>query len=129
MKTVLLKRFSNTKFFFNKFIYFWLHWVFVAVHGLSLVSARGGYSSLRCSGFSLQWLLLLQSTGSRQAGFSSCGSRAVELRLSSWGAQAWLLRGMWDLTGPGLEPVFPALAGGFLTMVPPGKSPDTKFLK
>ena len=50
--------------FFGVFIYFWLHWVFVAVRGLSLVAASGGYSSLRCTGFSLQWLLLLQSTGS-----------------------------------------------------------------
>ena len=33
-----------------------------------------------------------------------------------------MLRGMWDLPGPGLEPVFPALAGRFLTTVPPGKS-------
>ena len=30
---------------------------------------------------------------------------------------------MWDLPGPGLEPVCPALAGGFLTTAPPGKSP------
>ena len=30
---------------------------------------------------------------------------------------------MWDLPGPGLEPVSPALAGGFLTTVPPGKPP------
>ena len=29
---------------------------------------------------------------------------------------------MWDLPGPGLEPVSPALAGGFLTAAPPGKS-------
>ena len=29
---------------------------------------------------------------------------------------------MWDLPGPGLEPVSPALAGGFLTSAPPGKS-------
>ena len=29
---------------------------------------------------------------------------------------------MWDLPGPGLEPVSPALVGGFLTTVPPGKS-------
>ena len=29
---------------------------------------------------------------------------------------------MWDLPGPGLEPVSPALAGRFLTTVPPGKS-------
>ena len=28
---------------------------------------------------------------------------------------------MWDLLGPGLEPVSPALAGGFLTSEPPGK--------
>ena len=67
-------------FFFNKFIYlfiyFWLCWVFVAVRGLSLVAVSGSYSSLQCMGFSLQWLLLLQSTGSRHTGFSSCGTRA-----------------------------------------------------
>ena len=28
---------------------------------------------------------------------------------------------MWDLPGPGIEPVSPALAGGFPTTVPPGK--------
>ena len=28
---------------------------------------------------------------------------------------------MWDLPGPGIEPVSPALAGGFLTTVPPGR--------
>ena len=28
---------------------------------------------------------------------------------------------MWDLPGPGLESVSPALAGGFLTTAPPGK--------
>ena len=88
---------------------------------LSLVAASEGYSSLRCAGFSLQWLLLLWSMGSRRAGFSSCGSRALERRLSSCGAQAQLLCGMWDLPGPGLEPVSLALAGGFLTTAPPGK--------
>ena len=65
--------------FLNKFIYFiyfWLHWVFVAVRGLSLVAVSGGYSSLQCVGFSLWWLLFLRSTGSRRAGFSSCGMRA-----------------------------------------------------
>ena len=58
------------------FFFFWLCWVFVAVCGLSLVVARGGYSSLRCVGFSLRWLLLLRSTGSRSAGFSNCGTWA-----------------------------------------------------
>ena len=28
---------------------------------------------------------------------------------------------MWDLPGQGLEPVSPAMAGGFLTTAPPGK--------
>ena len=73
------------------------------------------------AGFSSPWLLLLRSTGSRHVGFSSCGSRALELRLSSCGTRAWLLHGMWDLPRPGLEPVSPALAGGFLTPAPPGK--------
>ena len=42
-------------------------------------------------------------------------------RLSSCGSRAQLLHGMWDLPRPGLEPVSPALAGGFLTTAPPGK--------
>ena len=42
-------------------------------------------------------------------------------RLSSCGSQAQLLRGMWDLSRPGLEPVSPALAGRFSTTAPPGK--------
>ena len=52
-------------FFKNIIFFFWLCWVFVAAHGLPLVAASGGYSSLRCAGFSFQWLLLLQSMGSR----------------------------------------------------------------
>ena len=31
---------------------------------------------------------------------------------------------MWDLPGPELEPMSPALAGGLLTTAPPGKSPE-----
>ena len=61
---------------FNLFIYFWLRWFFVAARGLSLVAVSGGYSSLRCEGFSLRWLLLLWSMGSRRTGFSSCGTWA-----------------------------------------------------
>ena len=61
--------------FINLFYFcFWLHWVFVAVCRLSLVVVSGGYSSLWCVGFSLRWLLLLRSTGSRCVGFSSCGT-------------------------------------------------------
>ena len=53
---------------FILFIYFCLRWVFVAVRGFSLVVVSGGYSSLQCMGFSLRWLLLLWSTGSRHVG-------------------------------------------------------------
>ena len=35
---------------------------------------------------------------------------------------------MWDLPGPGLEPVSPALAGGFLTTEPPGKPNFSLFI-
>ena len=111
--------------FIYLFIYlFLLRWVFVAAcrlslaaHRLSLAAASGDYSSLRCSGFSLRWLLLLWSMGSRCTGFSS-----VARGLSSCGARAQLPGGMWDLPGPGLEPASPASAGGFLTTAPPGKS-------
>ena len=75
--------------FFILFIYLSsLRWVFVDARGLSLVVVSGGYSLLWCAGFSSRWLLLLRSTGSRCTGFSSCGSRALECRLSSCGSRA-----------------------------------------
>ena len=58
------------------FVYFGLLWVFVAVCGISLVTASGLYSSLRCTGFLSRWLLLLWSMGSRCAGFSRCSTWA-----------------------------------------------------
>ena len=42
-------------------------------------------------------------------------------RLSNRGSRAQLLSGMWDPPRPGLEPVFPALAGRLSTTAPPGK--------
>ena len=69
----LLRAGFSVYFLFFSFFSFWLHWVLVAARGLSVVAPSGGYSSLRCAGFSLRWLLLLQSMGSRHVGFSSCG--------------------------------------------------------
>ena len=115
-------------FFFKKDIY-----LFMAALGLRCCKQAfsscidWGHTSLQCAGFSLQWLLLFRSMGSRHAGFSSCGSWALQHRLSSCGAWAQLLCGIWDLPGPGLEPVSPALAGGSLTTAPPGKSQGRKF--
>ena len=88
---------KDNRFFFKKSI----NNLFLAVLGLrccaraSLVAASGGSSLLRSAGFSLRWLLLLRSTGSRRVGsvvvahrLSSCGSWALECRLSSCGTQA-----------------------------------------
>ena len=87
--------------------------LFVAVRGLLIA-----VGSLCCGAQALgAWASVVVARG-----LSSCGSRALECRLSSCGARAYLLRRMWDLPRPGLEPMSPALAGGFLTTAPPGKS-------
>ena len=107
-------------FFFNIF-FFWLCWVTITVRGLSLVVANGGYCSLQCAGFSLWWPLVAEH------GLQAC--RLQQLWLAGSRAQAQQL---WH-TGfvaprhvgssrPGLEPVSPALAGGFLTTASPGKT-------
>ena len=49
-------------------------------------------------------------------------------RLSSYGSRAQLLRGMWDLPRPGLEPVSPELAGRFSITAPPGKPPKVYLI-
>ena len=84
-------------------------------------SHGGGFSCCQARALGA-WALVVVARG-----LSNCGSRALERRLSSCGAQASLLRGMWYLPEPGLEPVSPALAGGFLTTAPPGK-PRNVFL-
>ena len=60
-------------------------------------------------------------------GLSSCASQALEHRLRSCAAWAQLLCAMWDLPGPGIEPVSPALADRFPTTEPPGKHPPPLF--
>ena len=44
MERILEHIWGEITFFFKLFIYFWLCSVFVAVRGLSLVAASGGYS-------------------------------------------------------------------------------------
>ena len=73
------------------------------LHRLSLVVVSRGYSLLQCLGFSLRWSLLLWSTGSRSKGFSRCSSWALQHRLNSCGAWAYLFPSIWDLPGPGME--------------------------
>ena len=61
---------------------------FLAALGLHYCAQAFSSCGERCAGFLLRWLLLLQSMGSRHAGFSSFGSWALERRLSSCGSQA-----------------------------------------
>ena len=55
------------------FIYFWLRWVFIAVHGLSLVVASGGVTLL------FIYLFFLAALGLRCCvwAFSSCCERGL----------------------------------------------------
>ena len=68
-----------------------------------------GTAASHCGGVSFR------SKDPRARGLSTCGSRALEYRLCSCGPQAWLLRDMRDLPGPGIVPLSPALAGGSFT--------------
>ena len=81
---------------------------------------RGSWA-FHCSGFSCCRAL---ARGSKD--FSSYSPRALEHGLSSCGTQAQLLWDMWDLPGPGIEPVSPASAGRFFTTELSGK-PRTLF--
>ena len=89
----------------------------VAMHGHSLVAVSGGYALAAVSR-----LLWSRSTGSRVCGLQQLqhvDSVAVAHGLSC-------PHSMWDLPRPGIKPVSPALAGGFLTTGPPGKSLPSK---
>ena len=123
-------------FFFNIFIYLFIHLFIFGCVGSSLLHAGGflwlwqagalhcGAQASHCGGFSCcrTWALGARASVVVAHGLSSCGSRALERRLSSCGLRAWLLRGMWYPPGAGIEPMSPALAGRLLTTAPPGKS-------
>ena len=101
--------------------------------GLSLDVASKGHSSCRTSHFCGFSCCRVQALGTQVSaaagrGLSGCGSLALEHRLNSCGAWAWLLCSLWDPPGPGIEPVPPALAGGFFTTEPPG-NPKKWLLK
>ena len=104
--------------------FFWLPWVFIAACRLSLVAVSRGYSLLWCISFSWRWLLLLWSTGSRLMGLSRCSTQALRAlhQPSSFGAWPLATRCLWNLPEPEIEPMFPVLAGRFLSMVPPEES-------
>ena len=67
---------SSFSFLKKLFIYLAVLGLRCCTRAFSSCGERGIYSLLRCAGFSLPWLLLLQSTGSGRAGIGSCGTRA-----------------------------------------------------
>lgn len=65
---------------------------------------------------------LLGARASPCGGFSGCGAEALGQGFRSCDARASLPCGLWNPPGAGTEPVSPALAAGFVSAAPPGKS-------
>ena len=108
------------------FTYLWLCWAFADAQAFLSCGEWGlpfscGMQVSYCLGFSRCGAWALGFTG-----FSSRGMFTQALQL--WGSRAqaqidagaWLLHGMWDFPGSGIEPASPALAGEFCTTEPPG---------
>ena len=72
---------------------------------------------LRCTGFSLKWLLIEVASLVAEPGLQTLG-------LSSCSAWAQVPSRMWNLLRPGIKPMSLALAGRILTTSPPGKSEE-----
>ena len=91
-------------FLFLILLIYWLHWVFVAAHSLSLVAGGRGYSLAAVCGF-----------------LTVVASLVAEHKLSSCGAWAKFPWAMWNLPRPSVNPMSPVLAGVFCTTGSPGK--------
>ena len=102
--------FSQRNFHAPAFYFFKLFYFLTGGPLLLQTHAGAGYSSLRCAGCSLRWLLLWR--------------RGCKVQASTvpWRRALWP-RGMWDLPGP----VSLALQGGVLTTGPSGKSHTPAF--
>ena len=112
-------RMGSAQFFSTVFFFFFFN-LFMAVLGLRFC-ARAFCSCGK------REPLFITARGPLTVAASLVAEHRLQMRrLSSCGSRPQLLRGMWDLPRPGLEPVSPALTGGFLTTAPPGK-PSTLF--
>ena len=103
-----------------------MHWVFIALRTF-LKLRRAGASPVAVCGLLVAVVSLVaehslwepRASAVVACGLSSCISWALDLRLNSCGTRVELLCGVWDLPGPGIEPMSLALAGGFFTTEPP----------
>ena len=69
--------------------------------GFSYLCQARATLQLRCTGFSLRWLLLLQSMSSGCAKFSGCGSRALLCVCALVAQSCWTLCNTIDCSPPG----------------------------
>ena len=103
---------KNQPFFFKLILFIYL---FMAVLGLC-------FCARAFSSCGKQGPLFIAVRGPLTIAASLVAEHRLQTRrLSNCGSLAQLLCGMWDLPGPGLEPVSPALAGRFSTTASPGK--------
>ena len=129
---------------FHRWNYLWFYWsVFTSVQVRTTACVLFTYFKnihLFLAALDLHCCTWAFSSCSEQALPSSCGARtshcrsfscygawALECRPSSCGSWAQLLCSRWEPPGPGIEPLSSALAGGFLTIGPPGKSHCSYF--
>ena len=88
--------FGQLTVFKNNFIWFWFHWIFVAVQGLSLIAESEGYSVVAVCGLLTAMTSLVSEHGHWDTqpsvvaarGSSSCGAQALKHRFGSYGTQA-----------------------------------------
>ena len=99
-------------FFLIYLFYFWLDWVFIT--GLCLVVESRAYSLVEVHGL----LIVVTSFVAEHRLLGAGVSVLVAPGLQSTGPVA--VAHVWDLPNPGIEPVSPALAGSFLSIVPLG---------
>ena len=115
-----VKLFVNPMYFF---IYFFFKLIYLFLAVLCLRFSARAFSSCSERG-----PLFIAVHGPLTVAASLVAEHRLQTRrLSSCGSRALLLRGMWDLPRPGLEPVSPASAGRFSTTAPPGKPPCTSL--
>ena len=99
---------ASNSFMFLRMILFWLCWLFAAGRAFPASSSSCGAGASRRGGLQ-RGLLLLGSSGS--------GAHSLQQLRHSGLVVPW----QWDLPGPGIEPLSPALTGRFFTTGPPGK--------
>ena len=108
-------------FFFYKFIY--LFYLFLAVLGLH-------FCARAFSSYGKRGPLFIAVHGPLTIAASLVAEHRLQTcRLSSCGSRAQLLRGMWDLPRPGLEPVSPCISRQILNHCATREAPVLWFLR